>query len=377
MHIGFDVAQTCGQKAGCGWYADALIRAMVKIAPQDTFSLYHHFGWWHNETTKDGTKVVAPNATHPFVDWSRDRSVSQWARYRTGSPLPGRPEIVHSTSFQAPPLRGTKLVFTVFDISFWILPEFTTEQNRIACQTGTLAALEHAAGFIFISQSALNEFERVLPGWLAATNTPFAVTPLAASPSVETSFVPTHDQTDYWLAVGSLEPRKNYEGLLDAFELYWERSVVPKPLLIAGGHGWKSDRLRERIHSLSERKMVEYLGYVPDAKIKDLYTNAFGLIFPSWYEGFGLPVLEAMALGCPVISSDRTSLMEVGGDAVLYIDPSRPEQIADAMLKLESNLSLRFAQRELGAGQAAKFDWDKTAKLTFELYKKVLDGGTS
>jgi glycosyltransferase involved in cell wall biosynthesis len=293
-----------------------------------------------------------------------------WTGVRNGNPLPGNPEIVHVNSYQAPRISGAKLVVTIYDVSFWMVPEFTTEANRVLCQDGIFKALANADGFVFISQSSRDEFERVLPGWLERTGKPWVITLLGSKNRPVANYRPPI--RDYWLAVGSLEPRKNYEALLDAMELYWQKSPRRLPLKIAGGNGWKSDALKQRIDTLRRRGMVNHLGYVPDERLPGLYSGAEALIFPSWYEGFGLPVIEAMALGCPVISSNRTSLREVGGEAPLYVDPASPGQIAEAMQRLEREPDLQMRSIQAGLRQAAKFDWSRTARQTLEFYQRLL-----
>lgn len=370
MKIGFDVAQTCAEKAGCGWYADSLIRAMVALAPEHHYYLYHQFGRWINESTDHGTHIASPSVTETFTDVTPAEAARIW-----GSPdeivlKTGAPEIIHANCFQAPKVRGSVLVYTIYDVSFWSVPQFTTEANRLICQRGVLEALQHADGFVFISESARSEFEEMLPGWLASSLKPSVVTPLAARSSSSNAEISASGK--YWLAVGSLEPRKNYDAALDAIEYYWTLSSQRIPLRIAGGRGWNSERLHRRISDLASRGMVEPLGYVADAHLTSLYQNAFGLLFPSWYEGFGLPILEALTLGCPVICSRTTSLPEVGGDAVIYIDAQNPTTIAEAMLRLESDANFRAAQRNLGLQQAQKFSWTRTAKSTLDFYADLL-----
>ena len=265
-----------------------------------------------------------------------------------------------------------KLVFTVYDVSYWVHPEFTTDGNRLHCQEGVFEALARADGFLFISESSHREFERILPGWLDAHGKPWTVTPLG---SREPSAAPTEllpDDGRYWLAVGTLEPRKNYETLLDALDLYWARSPRPLPLRIAGGGGWKSDALKTHLARLESEGRVQRLGYVPDADLQRLYAGAQALVFPSWHEGFGLPVLEALGQGAPVICSDRASLPEVGGDAAIYIDPASAESICQAMLALEADPARRARLQEAGRQQAARFSWEKTARGTLDFYRRVL-----
>ena len=398
LRIGFDVAQTCQERAGCGWYADALVRAMAAVAPVGVeILLYHHFGRWINHSVQDGTRLDGSNVAAPLRDLSPADAAALWrADADDGEPAEagplGRPDIVHANCHQAPRVRGARLVYTVYDVSFWRVPEFSTEANRLICQAGLLEALRNADGFVFISESAHREFEAVLPGWLETHGKPWAVTPLAprawaeepavGTPDADTATPGDGDKPEvFWLAAGSLEPRKNYATLFDALELYWARSPQPRPLTIAGGAGWKSDDLRARLARLEAEGKARHLGYVSEARLRSLYQRAFCFLFPSWYEGFGLPVVEAMGQGCPVICSGRTSLPEVGGDAVVYIDPADAGSIAAAMLALEADPARRDTLAAAGRTQARGFTWERTARETLAFYRRVLaapaGGGTS
>lgn len=375
MRIGFDVAQTCVEKAGCGWYADSLIRAMVKVAPEHDYILYHQFGSWLNHDTSQGVQISEDRVESPFIDIAVGQAEQMWREVQAGDRVvPGNPDIVHSCSYNAPRLPGSKLIFTVHDVSFWVHPEFTTEQNRLVCQNGLLESLQNADGFIFVSEISHHEFERVLPGWLEANNKPWCVTLLGARATTHRFAQKVeYPESRYWLSVGSIEPRKNYEGLLDAFERYQQCSQFRYPLWVAGGRGWHSEHVHSRLRDLEARGLARYLGYVGDDELADLYAGAIGFIFPSWYEGFGLPVLEAMSQGCPVICSHAASLPEVGGDAVLYIDPDRPASIVEAMLKIEGNRDFQNDLRRAGLAQAKRFCWDKTALDTLDFYRLVLE----
>src|ERR1700731_3427699 len=141
LKIGFDVAQTCHDRAGCGWVADLLVREMVKLAPHHEFFLYHQFGEWINEDTRSGTHLESRNVWEPFRRVSPAETRRIWKAVVGGSePLPGAPDIVHANCFQAPSVAPAKLVYTVYDVSFWIYPEFATEENRLVCQRGVLEA---------------------------------------------------------------------------------------------------------------------------------------------------------------------------------------------------------------------------------------------
>jgi glycosyltransferase involved in cell wall biosynthesis len=375
VKIGFDVAQTCVDKAGCGWLADLLIKALVDLAPEVDFYLYHQFGTWINDDVSSGTHLARADVREPFTSMSPGRAREIWNQVEgADKSLPGDPDVVHSNCFQAPSTGRAKLIYTVYDVSFWAKPELTTEANRLVCQRGTLEAISRASGFVFISESARKEFERILPDLCETRGIETTVALLASRfPHVEKSR--QHVPAAEWLAVGSLEPRKNYEQLLDAFESYWEQSRKKRRLVIAGGSGWKSERLRARIWTLEKKGMVNYLGYVEDTRLWELYKNAFGLVFPSHYEGFGLPIVEAMSQACPVITRKNTSLPEVGGEAAVYYDDTTRD-LVEQMLRLEAQSQLYIELSERSLAQARRFSWAKTATKVFELYERVLVSST-
>jgi glycosyltransferase involved in cell wall biosynthesis len=158
--------------------------------------------------------------------------------------------------------------------------------------------------------------------------------------------------------------------LLDAFASYWTKSKRKRKLTIAGGSGWKSQALQQRIKELEARDMVSYLGYVGDSRLQQLYRDSFALLFASHYEGFGLPVVEAMSQACPVITRRNTSLPEVGGSAAIYYDDSG-EDLAEWMLKLETDSDCYLEHSNLALTQARRFDWNKTARNVLDLYDEV------
>jgi len=370
MRIGFDVAQTCAERAGCAWYADSLARALVEIAPENEYVFYHQFGRWINENTSCGTFVEHPSVQQPFWGVGPEESRAYWTQKKPEENLAGAPDIVQSNSFQVITAGPAKLVFVIYDTSFWIHPEFTTEANRLNCQYGVLEAMDRADGLLFISESGRSEFESLFPGWLERNHKPSAAVPLASR--IQSSQM-GESSNRYWLAVGSMEPRKNYDAIFTAVDKYWSESKHPSPVWIAAAAGWKNDKIRKQAGDLEAQGRIRVLGYVDEKRLAALYEQALGLIFPSWYEGFGLPVLEAMQCGCPVIASNRTSLPEVGGDAALYINPSEPREICDAMILLENDGALRKRLQEEGRHRALQFSWKRTARETLEFYRKVLE----
>lgn len=373
MKIGLDVAQTCAERAGCGWHADALSRALVAegLPRGHQFELYHHFGDWVNSDTSRGTLIDDRRVSSPLRDMDPAAARKFWHDVATGEPLPGKPDVVVSFSFHAPKLPHSRLLYTVHDVVFWLYPEFSTESTRLICQREMLQALSRAAGFLFVSESTRREFNLMLPGWLETCGRPHAITPGASRFSSASSPRAWSNEAP-WLVVGSLEPRKNHACALDAYEIYLARSAYRRPLVFAGGTGWKSEALHPRLKALADRGVpVRWLGYVPDAELAALYQSSFALLAPSWHEGFGLPLVEAMSAGLPALASLRGSLAEVGGEAARYIAAENPEGYAAAMLALEADPGSYARRAEASLVRSHAFSWTKTAKTLLDFIERL------
>jgi glycosyltransferase involved in cell wall biosynthesis len=372
MKIGFDLSQTCNLKTGCGWTADLLIRALVDLAPDAYFHLYHQFGTWLNDDVSAGTHLKRTNVTEPFSSMSAVEAREIWKQVqKLGTSLPGDPDLVHSNNFQAPRTGRAKLVYTVHDVSFWLNPQYATETTRVFCRDGISAAVTRASGFLFFSQSSKEEFERIFPWVCNQKGIETSVSHLASRfPNAKEPRRPTSNSI--WLVVGTVEPRKNYEQLLDAFDLYWRRSLKKRRLVIVGRKGWQSQQVHARIQSMEKRGLVIYRGYVEDRELLYLFQNAFALIFTSHYEGFGLPIVEAMSQACPVITRKSTSLPEVGGDAAIYYQ-DQTDDLIDRMLLLEEDSQAYFKASQCALRQAGQFSWLNTARKVLELYNKVVN----
>jgi glycosyltransferase involved in cell wall biosynthesis len=174
---------------------------------------------------------------------------------------------------------------------------------------------------------------------------------------------------DYLLFVGNIEPRKNLVALVEAYSQLRNNTRRAPPLAIAGGEGWRNRLIHQAVAASPFAADIRFLGYVPDAELPALMNGALAFVYPSVYEGFGLPPLEAMACGTPVITSNRSSLPEVVGDAALLVHPDDPAELADAMARVVEHESLRDDLRGRGLKQAQRFSWEGTARLTLEVYE--------
>lgn len=176
----------------------------------------------------------------------------------------------------------------------------------------------------------------------------------------------------YLLFVSTIEPRKNIANLVEAFNQLKSSHGIDHDLLLVGKKGWRYEPIFEAIARSPWRKHIHHLNYLSDQQVKALYTQADVFVYPSFYEGFGLPVLEAMTLGAPVVTSNVSSLPEVAGDAALYASPDAPDELAEQIWQLIDNPALRQDLIARGYAQAAQFSWRRTAEETLEAYRSLL-----
>ncbi len=176
----------------------------------------------------------------------------------------------------------------------------------------------------------------------------------------------------YFLYVGALHPRKNIEGLLKAYDEFKQRPDTPEKLVIVGGEMFKTGPIFRIYNKMKFRREVIFTGRIPDEELRLVLGSALALVFVPFFEGFGLPLIEAMGAGVPVICSNTTSLPEIGGDAALYADPRSPSQIADAMERINRNEELRKDLIVRGNARKEIFTWDRTAALLWQSMEKIL-----
>jgi glycosyltransferase involved in cell wall biosynthesis len=378
MKIGFDVSQTGAARAGCGYFAYSLIGALAACAPHDEFLLYPTFGdfFWDPDWLRSTWVPKLPNFRRAPGHATHEEAQTFWCESRDGFEEElGNPDIVHSNNFFCPrPLHRARLVYTLYDLSFLENPEWTTEANRAGCFEGVFQASLHADQILAISHFSKRHFLETFPHYPEERIT---VAHLASRFSdilpVEQPACLSQLQADhFWLCVGTLEPRKNHSRLLHAFARLKARLGRVTPLVLAGGQGWLVDDLSRLIGTLGLTGDVVIAGYVDDQALQWLYQNCFAALYPSLFEGFGLPVLEAMSLGAAVITSDVTSIPEITGDAALLVNPYQEEDLLEAMLRLVANSNLRNQLKARAQPQARRFRWDAAARIALHCYEQAM-----
>jgi glycosyltransferase involved in cell wall biosynthesis len=268
-------------------------------------------------------------------------------------------------------------VITVHDLNFFYYPQFLTAESHRYYNGQIEWAVRRADHVLADSHSTKSD----LSSLLGVGPEKITVVHLAANPAFRPLPEPEANRTTaryglepgYLLCVGTLEPRKNIPGLLQAYRLLFDGAVTVAPLVLVGGKGWLYDEIFERVEELHLTQQVRFLHGVSDADLVGLYNGACLLTTVSFYEGFGLPALEAMACGTPVVVADRASLPEVVGEAGLLVNPDDPEDIARALARVLTEESLRGRMRELGLAQAARFTWEEAARKTLAVYLSVLE----
>lgn len=360
--------------AGISWYIFNLLQNLAPVSPD--FLRYSAFL---------GDRAFAAQSTGlalRFSRWPTQRPVARILWEQLIQPLALRQakvDLLHAMAFVAPLTAPPPFVVTIYDLSFLRYPDAFRPFNRWYLTHFTARSVRRARAVITISESTRRDVidllgvppERVHTIYCGADESfrPLPAAEVAAFKSrqgLPDTFV---------LYLGTLEPRKNVEGLIRAYARWRQREPQAPPLVVAGGKGWYYQQIFQLVETLNLTDTVRFPGYVPQDQLPLWYNAATLFVYPSHFEGFGLPVLEAMACGTPVITSSVSSLPEVVGaaGAGCLIDPNQPAALAEAMAGLLADADQRMAMRAAGLAQAAQFRWEKSARETVAVYQKVLN----
>ena len=353
MRIGLDVSKS-GSADGLGTFTREALGALVREADgRHEFLTYDLLGEGSAEGG-DGSllALLADPGSRPAAD---------------------QLDAFLATSFSAPPLpASTRLLFVVYDLTFLTLPDCHTFGNRLHCLEGLIGALAHDAELLAISEQGASELARLLGRDEAA----IPVLPLAPPPGFQPLapeelghlLAPLGLRADgYLLSVGSLEPRKNLAALLHAHAALPADLRQAFPLVLAGSPGWKNAALTAEIAAAEAAGYVRHLGRVAQETLVALFGGAALFAYPSLAEGYGLPIVEAMACGAPVLTSNISALPETAGDAAALIDPYDEKAIAFALKRLLGATEERQQLRQRGLKRAAALSWQKTARKLLDL----------
>jgi glycosyltransferase involved in cell wall biosynthesis len=289
----------------------------------------------------------------------------------------GASDLFHWTNFLTCSQKRGKKVLTVHDVSFFLFPEYHPLKRRLTFKALFPRSLEQADQIITDSDSTKRDLVEHFHVPVDKITTVHL--------GVDQSFAPVREADAlvvmtkhgvrfgaYLLYIGTVEPRKNLPRLIQAYNLFRANASLSLPLVLVGASGWLNQDLFREIDKSPWKGDIKLLGYVEKADLPALYSGATAFVYPSIYEGFGLPPLEAMACGAPVITTNNSSLPEVVGDAALIVDAHDVDAIANAMVQIASDPSVRENLRQRGLVRAKFFTWRRTAEQTLAVYEKVL-----
>jgi glycosyltransferase involved in cell wall biosynthesis len=376
MTIGFDVSQTGRSKAGCGYFADGLIRQLAEVDRENRYVLYPAVGdmFWDADCAKSTFSSGRPNFRRTRAPASFESSQAFW-RYPQADfeQQLGSPDIYHANNFFCPELKTARLVYTLYDLGYLEEPAWTTEANRAGCFRGAFNASLRADRIVAISEYSRRHFLRVFPHYpeermrVVYPGSRFETRSGSPRPKGLCRLAPEK----FWLSVATLEPRKNHRRLIEAYSRVKAETGSALPLVLAGGRGWLMNDFEKTLADLKAGADVILTGYVNDSELQWLYENCFAFVYPSLFEGFGFPVLEAMSMGAAVISSNTSSLPEIVGSAGVLVNPRDAEEIAAAMKRLTVEDGWRGALKGLAPQRARLFSWQSAARQVLELYAEL------
>jgi len=359
MRVGLNISAASESSTGVGNYAFQLAKNVVALAPADEWFLLG--ANTHVAPLLEGANVQAT------VTQRKGLARILWEQ--TGLPFEARRlkiDLLHGADFSRPLAYAGPMVNTIHDISPFVDSRYFSPVRRMYKRVVIRHAIRRSSAIVTVSEFSRRQ---IMERFSLDGSRVFAI----ALGVAQGNGVP-HSSTGppSILFVGNLEHRKNLVRLVEAFRLLRERRRIPHRLILAGkpGYGW--EEIRAAIGKGGLQECVDVPGYVSNESLAKLYPSAELFVFPSVYEGFGLPVLEAMACGTPVACSSAASLPEVGGDAVEYFDPLNVEEMAAAMERVLHSPGLRAEMREKGLKQAAKFTWEDCARQHLEVYRRVL-----
>lgn len=369
MRIAFDGTTLTPGRTGVGYYSEHLLRHLVQCGAKDSVTVVSN--------RAVDTAIPLPAEVDVVVSpWHAPRMIWMQAQAPRLLRQVGA-DVAHFTNGMVPLASRVPTVVTIHDMSLTMYPRFHPLRRVLLNRPLVNVAARRADAIITVSQSAKADIVRLYRLDPARVH----VVHEAAAPE----FRPLNDvraldgiRHRYQLAdrfilyVGTIEPRKNLPRLIEGFARRRKRGELSHQLVCVGPYGWLSRDIEALIDRLQVADAIRFTGYVPFSDLPAIYNLAEMLVFPSFYEGFGLPVIEAMACGTPVITGHVPALDEVGGRAVEQVERLDAESLGEAMTRLADNLARRNTLRAAGLERASTFSWDRAARETLGVYAEAL-----
>ncbi|SHK68176.1 Glycosyl transferases group 1 [Anaerocolumna jejuensis DSM 15929] len=387
MRIAFDAQLIFEkQKTGIGWTSEHILKNIIKEFNNEYYLNYYTF-----HKAREKKKIV-----EEYIDlgYKLKKCVYLpnylYKRAWNVIPIPysrlfgNKAQITQFFNYDVPPGVNGKAVTFIYDMVYRAFPETIDQKNKKMLDYNLSVACKRADHIITISEFSKNEIIK----YMQVEENKVSIMPCGVDTSIyHVNYTETEVQTvkrkygitgDYLLYLGTLEPRKNIERLIKAYALLIERLHDAPLLVLAGKKGWMYDKILSLVEFYNLQEKIIFTGYIEAAEAPKLLKGSLLFVFPSIYEGFGIPPLEAMACGTPVVVSNQASMPEVIGDAGYYIDPYQVEDICDALQTLLGNDNLRKELSKKGISRAKEFTWSSAVNKLMKIYNKLVwDEGKS
>lgn len=376
MRIAIDLSPVAHRKAGLARYAQSIVEHLVIQGKADEFVAVTH-GRFDAKVFSPALRAL-PHTNIPLDarPWRMSVLLAQIFDVSMERWLPPC-DIFHATDHLLPRFKTAKTVFTLHDVIFKFFPEYHLPLNRWFLTNAMPHFLRRADAIIAVSECTKRDalrFYHIAPEKITVIYE--GVNPALHRVTDSTRLAEIRARyaknQPYLLFVSTIEPRKNIAALVDALKILRARGFLQR-LLIVGREGWLYQPTFDHVKQTGMSDVVDFLDFVPDDDLSALFSACDAFVFPSLYEGFGLPPLEAMACGAPVICSNTSSLPEVVGDAALLVNPRDVGEIASAIERVLTDRHLRDGLHAKGFVQAAKFSWERTAHETLAVYRRVAE----
>jgi len=389
MRIGIDGSAMLKEPTGIGRYTKCLVEAMAEASPDDEFVVLTIS---YKDAPQDGLFADCPNVRVIHKRWPGRAVLWLWEhlRWPTVETAIGMVDVFHTPNNFVFPQRKGNRVTTIHDLFFLKHPEETHRTGGQYHYRVLPKIIREADHVIAVSRATADDIRELLgvpenrisvvhqgveQRFFADAQVPIRRAanqlPTANSPSQQASANRPPTDRPYILHFGTIEPRKGIDTLLDAMELLWREQDFDGALVLSGLEGWTCEKLLERCDEVAKRWPLRLTGYVPEEDVFPLLSEARLAVVPSRYEGFGLPGLEAMAAGVPVISTRRGALPEVYADAAVYFECGDAKELADRISELWRDERLRTEISKSGRERASHFTWGETARKTLSIYHQV------
>ena len=380
MKITFDAVPICSDKmTGIGWCELGQTQALAELYPENKYE-YSFFTSGDEERVKRVKKLAGKKIrlnTSKFSGFVY-RAVSTFLPVPYSFFFGRKSDITHFFNYIVPPFVHGKKVVTVHDMVYKSFPGTVRGRTKYMLDIGLKRSMKRADLIVTDSEFSKSEIIKYFPQHEKKIRVvPCGVDTERFHPCEAPERIPEVKKSlgiegDYFLYVGTIEPRKNLERLITAYAAFVKKvgDKAPK-LVLAGGKGWLDQGIYSRVEKLGMKDNVIFTKYVPSEDMNPLMCGALAFVFPSLYEGFGMPPLEAMACGVPVLSSGEASLPEVTGDCAVICDAYDPKSIAEGMYRLYSDEELRKDLGRKGLQRAQGFTWKRSAEMLMEVYMEL------